>query len=100
MRRSRKQAQKAHDGKSKRPDILNDILAAGGSISFHTGEYTRKFIGINKIHEEGFWEGDDGTGNLLKIPYKFTAVLGEPVTVNPDEQLGISKRRNAGPGGV
>jgi hypothetical protein len=63
----------------KTPDILNDILADGGRIDFHTGRRSRKFVGTNKVIEEGFWDAMDGGGSPCKIPYKFVAVMGEPI---------------------
>jgi hypothetical protein len=64
---------------SPAPDFLNELFAKGGSVSFHTGEFTRKIAGIDTIIEEGFWDAEDGKGGRLSIPYKFTAIVGEPI---------------------
>jgi hypothetical protein len=61
------------------PDILNDVLANGGSIAFHTGQCTRRFIANNKILEHGFWDAEDGAGNSIQIPYRLTAVMSDPL---------------------
>jgi hypothetical protein len=79
--------------KSKPADILNDVLASGGSISFHCGKCTRKFVGTNQIHEEGFWSAVDGAGNSLEIPYKLTAVMGEPVKAGAAVEPGLHTAR-------
>jgi hypothetical protein len=75
----RKRANLRRKATPKTPDILNHILAEGGRIDFHTGRRSRKFVGLNKVVEEGFWEAVDGGGTPCKIPYKFVAVMGEPI---------------------
>lgn len=80
--------------KTAAPDILNGVLASGGSISFHCGSLTRRFVGQNKIQEEGFWYAEDGMGNRIQIPYKLTATMGRPVS-EPDQSAETRGRRES-----
>jgi hypothetical protein len=80
--------------RSMASDILNDVLAEGGSISFHTGTIARRFLGKNKIKEEGFWVARGGAGETLQIPFKLVATMGNPIS-RPEPRAPRTKSRAA-----